>query len=79
MADNINPVSGPSGADSTPSKQPGWNPKPMKWLGMSFDSGEAKQIWQIISQNVNQQIQHEQDKAIEALKKLNPEKNPDLQ
>lgn len=71
------PVSGPGNTGSTP-QQPGWNPKPLTWLGMSFDSAETKKLWQIISQNVNQQIQHEQAKAIEALRKLNPEKNPDL-
>lgn len=55
----------------------GWDPKPLHWLGMSFDADQTKKLWNIISQNIANQINHDKQKAIEAIKKMNPEKNQD--
>ncbi len=74
----------PNSNNPTPSTQPatpaqptsssgsGWNPQPMTWMGMSFNSKEVKQLWNVISQNIAQQIQAENQKALKALKKLDP-------
>ncbi|MDE3045876.1 MAG: hypothetical protein KGJ02_04450 [Verrucomicrobiota bacterium] len=81
MPSNINPPDGTSPTQPTPPSSGShkeWNPPPLTWMGMTFDSAEAKQLWNIISQNVNNQISHDKDKALEALRRLNPEKNPDL-
>jgi hypothetical protein len=43
---------------------------PMTFLGMHFNSKEAKQLWNILVQNLNSQISKEKDKALAALKKL---------
>jgi hypothetical protein len=51
----------------------GWNPKPLHWLGMTFDSKQTKMLWNMISQNIGNQIKKEQDRAVKAIKKLNPE------
>ena len=44
--------------------------KPMTFLGMHFNSDEAKQLWNILIQSLNSQISKEKDKALAALKKL---------
>jgi hypothetical protein len=55
----------------------GFEYKPMTFLGMYFNSDEAKKLWQIIIQNISQQISKDQARALAAIKKLNPEKNED--
>jgi len=75
------PESKPPVTGSTPpqgQKQPsGWQAKPMHWLGMEFTGEQAKQMWNIISQNVGNEIKKEQDRMVKAMKKLNPENNQD--
>jgi hypothetical protein len=75
------PESKPPVTGSTPpqdKKQPsGWEAKPMHWLGMEFTGQQAKQMWNIISQNVGNEIKKEQDRMVKAMKKLNPENNSD--
>jgi hypothetical protein len=68
--------SGPQGSQAPKDFQgehKGWEAKPMRWLGMEFNATQAKQLWNIISQNVSNEIKKLQDKAVKAIKKLNPE------
>ncbi len=44
--------------------------KPMTFLGMHFNAKEAGQLWNAIIQQVNSQIQHEQKRALKAIRKL---------
>lgn len=44
--------------------------KPMTFLGMYFDADEAKKLWTIISNTINNQISHDQARALKAIKKL---------
>ncbi len=44
--------------------------KPMTFLGMHFNAKEAGQLWNSIIQQVNSQIQHEQKRALKAIRKL---------
>lgn len=55
----------------------GWNPKPMKWLGMQFDEEQTRKLWNIIIQNICNQINTDKQKAVDAIKKMNPDNNPD--
>jgi hypothetical protein len=72
------PIKGPtpSPADAeTPSKT--WTPKPLTWLGMSFDAQQTKQLWSTISQSIGQAIQKDKERAVEAIKKLGKSTDPD--
>lgn len=73
------PPGGPTPPQGTPSSehQGGYKAKPFKMMGMSFDSKEAGQLWQAICQQLNAAIQHENDRAIKALKKLGKSTDPD--
>lgn len=42
--------------------------KPLKFLGMSFDSEQAAKLWQAIIQMVNSQIQKDKEAAIKAIR-----------
>ncbi len=69
-----------SNAPSEPPKESGkgWDSSSgMNWLGMHFNQKETKQLWSIISQNIGNQIKKDQDRAVKALKKLNPENSQD--
>ncbi len=44
--------------------------KPMTFLGMHFTAKEAGQLWNAIIQQINSSIQHEQKRAIKALRKI---------
>jgi hypothetical protein len=44
--------------------------KPMTFLGMHFTGPEAEKLWDAIIQQINTQIQHEQARALKALRKL---------
>lgn len=79
---NKPPVNPPSAPKTPPAfgetKEHGvWNPKPLHWLGMTFDSKQTKMLWNMISQNIGNQIKKDQDNAVKALKKLNPENSDD--
>ncbi len=75
------PPHGPTASHKTPPKSDFKAPSSehekggMSWLGMTFSAQEAKQLWNIISQSISTQIKKDQDRAIKALKKLNPD-NP---
>lgn len=49
------------------------------FLGMHFTGADAKVLWNTIIQAASQQIQHDQDLAIQAIQRMNPDKNPDNQ
>jgi hypothetical protein len=61
--------------DPQPESKSSWA-KPMHWLGMDFTAEQSKQLWNIITQNVSTQIKKEQDRAVKAIRKLNPD-NPE--
>ena len=42
----------------------------MTFLGMSFTADEAKKLWQSIMAMISHQIQHDNERAIAALRKL---------
>ncbi|HSX14254.1 MAG TPA: hypothetical protein VLE96_07555 [Chlamydiales bacterium] len=44
--------------------------KPLTFLGMKFTGPEAEKLWNTILQQVNSQIQHEQARALKAMRKL---------
>lgn len=44
--------------------------KPLNFLGMHFTGPEAEKLWDAIIQQINTQIQHEQARALKALRKL---------
>lgn len=44
--------------------------KPMTFLGMHFTGPEAEKLWDAIIQQINASIQHEQARALKALRKL---------
>lgn len=44
--------------------------KPMTFLGMHFTGPEAEKLWNTICQQINNQLQHEQARAMKALRKL---------
>ena len=44
--------------------------KPMTFLGMHFTGPEAEKLWDVLIQQINSQIQHEQARALKALRKL---------
>ena len=72
------PIKGPTPppADAAaPSKT--WTPKPLTWLGMTFDSQQTKQLWSTISQSIGQAIQKDKERAVEAIKKLGKSTDPD--
>lgn len=45
--------------------------KPMKWLGMQFDSKEATQLWKVIIQSLNSEIEKDKEKTKEAFDDMN--------
>jgi len=44
--------------------------KPMNYLGMHFTGPEAAKLWDIIMQQLNTQVRHEQERMLKALRKL---------
>ncbi len=78
---NVNPSGKSHGADQNgdagKSAPKSWHPKPLKWLGMTFDSDQTKKLWSIISQNISSAIDHDKAQAIKAIKKMNPEQDQD--
>jgi hypothetical protein len=44
--------------------------KPLTFLGMHFTGPEAEKLWDAIIQQINSQIQHEQARALKAMRKL---------
>lgn len=83
---NMDPkIGGPSGPQpSTPPKGSeakangsGWNPPPLSWLGMKFDEAQTKKLWNMITQNICNQINADKQKAIEAIRKMNPDHEDD--
>ena len=48
----------------------GFSTQATTFLGMHFTASEAKQLWQAVVSMISQQIQHENDKAVEALRKM---------
>jgi hypothetical protein len=44
--------------------------KPMDYLGMHFTGPEAAKLWDIIMQQLNTQVRHEQERMLKALRKL---------
>jgi len=87
MADTsgVNPSSqGPNAPENPQQSAPksgggGWNPKPLKWMGMQFDEEQTRKLWNIIIQNICNQINADKQKAVDAIKKMNPDNNPDSQ
>ncbi len=72
------PVTGNTPAGQTPPKKfHSWEAKPMRWLGMQFTADQAKQLWNIMEQNIGREIQKQQDRAVKAIKKMNPDNNED--
>jgi hypothetical protein len=63
----------PAPPKGTEAKGSGWNPPPMTWLGMKFDEEQTKKLWNIITQNICNQINADKQKAIAAIRKMNPE------
>ena len=45
----------------------------MTFLGMSFTAEESKKLWQSIMAMISHQIQHDNERAIAALRKLREE------
>ncbi|HSX25944.1 MAG TPA: hypothetical protein VLE89_02940 [Chlamydiales bacterium] len=43
--------------------------KPMTFLGMYFDADDAKKLWNVIIQAINNQISKDQARAVAAIKK----------
>lgn len=82
MADPVNPIKPspdhkPEETQASDKKQKGPPPqygkvtaKPMTFLGMHFTGPEAEKLWNTIIQQINTQIQHEQARALKALRKL---------
>lgn len=83
MADPVDPLKSsqppqkPTGAEPTHKEHKGSPPqfgkvtgKPMTFLGMHFTGPEAEKLWDAIIQQINTSIQHEQARALKALKKL---------
>ena len=48
----------------------GFKAKPMTFLGMHFNAKEATQLWQVIIQTLNREIEKDKEKALKALRKL---------
>ncbi len=82
---NLNPDDSPlKGPNPISDSQPAapsktWNPKPLNWMGMSFNSEQTKQLWSVISQTIAQAIQKDRDRAVAAIKKLGKSTDPDNQ
>ena len=79
MTDPIDPNKTPGAtppADATahkkgpPPKYGEMTAKPLTFLGMHFTGPEAEKLWNTILQQVNSQIQHEQARALKAMRKL---------
>jgi hypothetical protein len=72
MNPNDSPIQGPKPAHPTEPTSPkkGWNPKPLRWMGMTFDSEQTKQLWNTISQTIGQAIERDKARVVAALKKL---------
>lgn len=80
MVDPIDPAKPPNAlpsADATSDKRKGPPPqygesttKPMTFLGMHFTGPEAEKLWNAIIQQINSSIQHEQARALKAIRKL---------
>ena len=71
------PISGPSNPEGSPQKPKAPPPeygkvtdRPMTLLGMKFTGPEAEKFWNVLMQQINSQIQHEQARALKALRKL---------
>lgn len=72
------PVSGPSNPEGPSHIKPKGPPpaygevtaQPMTLLGMKFTGPEAEKFWEALMQQINSQIQHEQARALKALRKL---------
>lgn len=79
MTEPVDPNKAPSTpppTDATPQKK-GPPPKygemtakPMTFLGMHFTGPEAEKLWETIMQQISTQIQHEQARALKAMRKL---------
>ncbi len=63
---------GPAKASNSPPQYQGGQltAKPMTFLGMYFDSDQAKKLWGIFIQMINTQISKDKEKAIAAIRKL---------
>ena len=82
MVDPIDPsksaghkeVSGAAGETHQPKGPPpqygNVSAKPMTFLGMHFTGPEAEKLWNIMIRQIGAQIQHEQARALKALRKL---------
>lgn len=66
------PIHGPKPPQPSEPASPtkAWNPKPLHWMGMTFDAEQTKQLWNTISQSIGQAIERDKKRALEALKKL---------
>jgi hypothetical protein len=74
---NMNPNNAPIHGPKPPQPEPAWRPKPLKWMGMSFNTEQTKQLWSTISQTIGQAIQKDRDRMVAASKKL--QKSSDLE
>lgn len=79
MAEPIDPNKAPSTPPPTDATEHKKGPpprygemtaKPMTFLGMHFTGPEAQKLWETIMQQINSQIQHEQARALKAMRKL---------
>lgn len=83
MADPTDPIKSsqppqkPEGAEPSDKQHKGPPPQfgkvtanPMTFLGMHFTGPEAEKLWNTIIQQINTSIQHEQARALKALRKL---------
>lgn len=77
MVDPVDPNKPPTPASDAPAHKKGPPPmygkdsaKPMTFLGMHFTGPEAEKLWGAIMQQINSSIQHEQARAMKALRKL---------
>lgn len=74
--DPTKPPNVPQAASATPHKKgppPQYGKmtaKPMTFLGMHFTGPEAEKLWNVMIQQINNQLQHEQARALKALRKL---------
>jgi len=75
-----NPMKGPTptpDADSPAAPKKAWNPKPLTWMGMTFDVEQTRQLWNTITQSIGQAIQKDKDRAVQASRKLRKSTDPD--
>lgn len=51
--------------------------KPMTFLGMKFNAEQSEKLWQVIIQNIGNEINKLKEKSLKALRRMRPDASPD--